>query len=68
MLVRLFFMRYPLSMTDKTIRRGIPFDEEDEKLLEALKKRLQPKFGTLGATAIVRMGLRALMDNTKPSK
>jgi len=52
-------------MSTPVKRRGIPFDEEDEKILDALKKKLQPKYGVLNVTAIIRMALRHFLESQK---
>lgn len=50
-------------MSDQTIiRRGIPFDESDEHVLDALREELKPKYGVQNVTAIVRIALRALLE------
>lgn len=43
-----------------TIRRGIPFTDEDEKIMDSLRIRLG-----VSPTAIVRLAIRALLKKEK---
>ena len=43
------------------IRRAIPFNAEDEKVLDSLKQELRPAHGEVKVTAIVRMAIRSFL-------
>jgi hypothetical protein len=49
-------------------RRGIPFDADDEIVLRQLQDELKPKYGVQNVTAIIRMALRAFLEQQRASQ